>query len=228
MPRKELDLQIRNIQQDLLALSARVESAMLDSASALRDHNFPVSNRILQDDQIMNQKRFVLEGTIMEVIARQQPVTRDLRLLTAMLDMATELERMADYAKGLAIINLRSEGVSMPHLLLILMHMAEDSVDMLHRAMAAFIQQDVQSAIRIAGEDERIDALYSQIYCKAMEVAIVDPRNIERVNFVLWSAHNLERFADRVTNLCERTLFVATGELRELHRLDYEETPPVE
>jgi phosphate transport system protein len=217
MARKELDLEIHHIRDEILVLSSMVEKAMLDSAASLKDHDFKASEKILQEDAKINKKRFELESAIITLIATQQPITRDLRMLTAMLDMCTELERMGDYAKGLATINLRSEGLSLPKILLDLHHMAGQAVDMLHRAITSFVNEDNEAARLISQEDNLIDALYRQIYYEAMDIAIEDARNIERVNFVLWSAHNIERFADRVTNICERTIFVNTGNLYELH-----------
>jgi phosphate transport system protein len=153
---------------------------------------------------------------IISFIAAHHPHPHDLRRLTSMLDMCTELERMGDYAKGLASINLRSEGLSLPKVLADLHHMAEKAVDMLHRAISAFVKEDIDAAVHLIGEDNLIDALYRQIYYEALDIAVDDPKKIEWVNFVLWSAHNIERFADRVTNICERTIFVVTGKLNEL------------
>jgi phosphate transport system protein len=213
MMKTELDGKIKD---EILVLSSMVEKAMLDSALALRIHDFDISTRILHDDLQINKKRFALEGMIISFIAAHHPHSDDLRRLTSMLDMCTELERMGDYAKGLASINLRSEGLSLPRVLADLNHMAEKAVDMLHRAISAFVKEDIDAAVHLIGEDNLIDALYRQIYYEALDIAVDDPKKIEWVNFVLWSAHNIERFADRVTNICERTIFVVTGELHEL------------
>lgn len=216
MTTKELNLEISNITDEILILASMVEKAMLDSALALRNHNFDASEKILHDDLQINKKRFALEGMIISFMATQQPLSHDLRRLTSMLDMCTELERMGDYAKGLASINLRSKGLILPRALADLHHMAEKAVDMLHRAISAFVKEDIDAATHLIGEDNLIDALYRQIYYEALDIAVDDPKKIEWVNFVLWSAHNIERFADRVTNICERTIFVVTGELHEL------------
>jgi phosphate transport system protein len=220
---KELTLEIKNIRDEIIALSSMVEEAMLDSAKALKDHDFQSSETILKKDAKINKKRFELEGLIISLIATRQPIAHDLRMLTAMLDMCTELERMGDYAKGLSTINLKAEGLDLPRILLDILNMAEKAVDMLNRAISSFVNEDVESAKAIAQEDNLIDALYREIYYEAMDIAIEDSRNIELVNFVLWSAHNIERFADRVTNICERTIFVVTGSLDELHLQDQHE-----
>lgn len=213
---KEVNLEIGNIRDEILVLSSMVEKAMIDSSLALKEHNFDVSGKILHGDLQINKKRFALEGIIIAFIATQHPTPYDLRRLTSMLDMCSELERMGDYAKGLASINLRSEGLHLPRVLADLHHMAGKAVDMLHRAISAFVKEDVDAATSLIEEDNLIDALYRQIYYEALDIAVGDPKKIEWVNFILWSAHNIERFADRVTNICERTIFVVTGKLNDL------------
>jgi phosphate transport system protein len=200
-----------------------VEKAMLDSSLALRNHDFETSGKILHGDLQINKKRFALEGIIISFIASHQPASYDLRRLTSMLDMCSELERMGDYAKGLASINLRSEGLNLPRVLGDLHHMAEKAVDMLHHAISAFVQEDVHAAAELIAEDNLVDALYRQIYYEAIDIAVDDPKKIEWVNFILWSAHNIERFADRVTNICERTIFIVTGKLEEHQPVHYGE-----
>jgi phosphate transport system protein len=223
MKTKELDLDIGKIRDETLVLSSMVEKAMLDSARALQRHDLEASGKILHGDLQINKKRFALEGIIISFIATHQPTSYDLRRLTSMLDMCSELERMGDYAKGLASINLRSEGLNLPRVLDDLYYMAEKVVDMLHRAITAFVKEDVQAATELIAEDNLIDALYRQVYYEAIDIAVGDPRKIEWVNFVLWSAHNIERFADRVTNICERTIFIVTGKLEEHQPVHYGE-----
>lgn len=223
MTAKELDLEIGKLRDEILVLSSMVEKAMLDSALALRNHDFETSGKILHGDLQINKKRFALEGSIISFIATQQPLAHDLRRLTSMLDMCSELERMGDYAKGLASINLRAEGLNLPRLLADLHHMAEKAVDMLHNSISAFVKEDVDAAAALIAEDNLIDALYRQIYYEAIDIAVENPQKIEWVNFILWSAHNIERFADRVTNICERTIFIVTGKLEEHQPAHYGE-----
>lgn len=148
----------------------------------------------------------------MVLIATQQPIARDLRTLAASLDICTELERIGDYAKGIATINLRSEGISMPTLLREIYAMAEKAVDMLHRAMTTYADEDVNAAGFVIADDDLIDACYKSLYTNAIQSVINDPRNIDRANYVIWIAHNLERLGDRATNICERVMFIVTGE----------------
>jgi phosphate transport system protein len=138
------------------------------------------------------------------------------------LEIISELERMGDYAKGIASINARMGDQPLLKPLIDIPRMAQKGVDMLHRALTAFINEDVETAKTIPVEDDEVDALYNQVYHELMMFVIQDPRSIERANWLLWVAHNLERVADRVTNICERTIFIATGELAEIVTSDDE------
>ena len=149
----------------------------------------------------------------MILIATQQPMAHDLRLLASILEISSELERMGDYAKGIATINIRMGDEPLLKPLIDIPRMAQKGADMLHRALTAFVNEDVEAARAIPVEDDEVDALYNQIYHELMMFVIQDPKTIERANCLLWTAHNLERLADRVTNICERTVFVATGRI---------------
>ena len=211
----ELDQKIHFARDQILLLGSMVEDAMYSSVRALKEHDFDAAQAVLENDQTINRKRFEIEGAVLSSIARQQPIARDLRRFASVLDLCTELERIGDYAKGITIINLRSGGLHLPKILNDLYHMSEKALDMFHRALTAFIQEDMQAARAIAQEDDLIDALYMQIYVEVIDMVVANPNNMQRGNYVLWVAHNLERMADRVTNVCERTRFIATGEIGE-------------
>jgi phosphate transport system protein len=149
-------------------------------------------------------------------------MARDLRLLASTLEIVSELERMGDYAKGIANINIRMGDTPLLKPLIDVPRMAQKGVDMLDRALTAFINEDVETARTLPVEDDEVDALYNQVYRELMTFVIQDPKTIERANWLLWVAHNLERFADRVTNICERTIFIATGEMSEIKSTDDE------
>jgi phosphate transport system protein len=217
MPRKSLDQQLQIIRDDLLILSSIVETALVESVSALKDHDMEKSRIIYKNDEQINAKRFDLEGQIIVIIATQAPVLFDLRFLASALNICTELERIGDYAKTIARINLMSEGISVPHLLNLAYEMGVKTSDMLHRSMTAFIHTNVPSAIRIISDDDMIDAMYNKLYSEVMEFVIRGAHNnIERANYLFWVAHNLERAGDRVTNICERTIYVGTEEFSDM------------
>ena len=153
----------------------------------------------------------------MVIIATQQPMAHDLRLLASYFEVISELERMGDYAKGIGIINVRMGDQTLLKPLVDIPRMAQKGADMLRRALLAFVNEDAETARGIPAEDDDVDALYDQIYRELMTYIMADPKNIERANWLLWIAHNLERFSDRVTNICERTIFIVTGELIEIN-----------
>jgi phosphate transport system protein len=212
MMRKAFRQEMHEMKDDVLLLGSRVENAVMESVQALKDNNPDRSRQVLEDDLAINRMRYEIETSIMVLIATQQPIARDLRTLTASLDICTELERIGDYAKGIATINLRSEGLSMPALLREIYSMAEKAVDMLHRALTTYADEDLPAAKTVMAEDDVIDASYDSLYTNAIHAVIDDPRNIDRVNYVIWAAHNLERLGDRATNICERVFFMITGE----------------
>ncbi|RPI96753.1 MAG: phosphate signaling complex protein PhoU [Chloroflexi bacterium] len=222
MSRKTFSQEMQEIRDEILLLSSMVEQAVMNSAEALKDNNVEYSRQIHANDISINRKRFEVEISIMVLMATQQPIAHDLRMLAASLDICTELERMGDYAKGIAAINIRSGGLSLPRILRDIYSMAEKSVDMLHRAMTTFAGEDVQAARVIIQEDDVIDECYSRLYSEAIHSVLEDPRNIERANSVIWAAHNLERLGDRVTNICERVVYIVTGERPELDAVSQE------
>jgi len=216
MARKTFNQETQEIKNEVLLLSSMVEEAVMDSAGALKDNDLDRSRQVFLNDLKINQKRFEVEISIIVVMATQQPAARDLRMLAASLDICSELERMGDYAKEIANINIRSEGLSLPAILKNIYSMAEKAVDMLHRAMTTFADEDIKTAIAIIAEDDVIDECYTRLYYEAVNNVLGDPRNIERANYVLWIAHNLERLGDRTTNVCERVVYIVTGERPEI------------
>jgi phosphate transport system protein len=216
MPRKSLDQQLQIIRDELLLLSSMVETALVESVSALKDHDMERSRTVYENDAQINAKRFDLEGQIIVAIAIQAPVLHDLRFLASALNICTELERIGDYAKAIARINLMSEGISVPHLLNMTYEMGVKTSDMLHRSMTVFIHTNVPYAIRTISDDDMIDGMYNKLYSEVMEFVIRGAHDIERANYLFWVAHNLERAGDRVTNICERTIYVETGELSDM------------
>jgi phosphate transport system protein len=222
MLRKTFETEIQQVKDDVLVLGSMVEQAILGSVEALKKRDIKASEKIFVQDREINAKRFEIESKLMILIATQQPMARDLRILASTLEIISELERMGDYAKGIANINIRMGDAPLIKPLIDVPRMANKGVDMLHRALTAFINEDVETAKSIPVEDDEVDALYNQVYRELMTYVIADPTVIERANWLLWVAHNLERFADRVTNICERTVFIATGEMKEIKSTDDE------
>lgn len=222
MIRKTFESDIQQVKDEVLALGSMVEHAIISSVEALKKRDIKAAERIIAEDKEINKKRFAIENQLMILIATQQPMAHDLRLLASTMEIISELERMGDYAKGIANINVRMADEKLLKPLIDIPRMAEKGTSMLHRALTAFVHEDLETAKSLPIEDDEVDALYNQIYRELMIFVIEDPKNIERANWLLWVAHNLERVADRVTNICERTIFIATGEFGEIKSSDDE------
>jgi len=222
MIRKTFEHEIQQVKDDVLLLGSMVEHAIIASVEALKKRDIKGAEKIIEDDREINRKRFDIEKQLMILIATQQPMAHDLRLLASTMEIISELERMGDYAKGIANIKIRMGEEPRLKPLIDIPRMAQVGTSMLHRALTAFVNEDVEAANAIPMEDDEVDALYNQVYRELMLIIIQDPKSIERANWLLWTAHNLERVADRVTNICERTIFIATGDLTEVKSTDDE------
>ncbi len=216
MPRETFDRELQRLQDEMLMMGSMVEQALIESVESLKHRDREQSQGVIDRDRQINAKRFEIENDALVLIATQQPMAGDLRVIAAVLDLASELERIGDYAKGIAKINLMLGEDPLIKPLIDVPRMAEKARSMLHRALEAFVHQDVDLAKSIPGEDDDIDCLYEQVYRELITYILADPSTIQQANYLLWVAHNLERAADRVTNICERVVFTVTGEMVEL------------
>jgi len=223
MPRETLDKKIRHLLDQILVMDSMVETATIQAVEALKKNDLELARRIYASDAQINAKRFELENDIIVTIATTQPVmATDLRLIASILEVVGEIERMGDYAKGIAKICMLMGDQPPIKPLIDIPRMAEIAVDMLHRAVGAFVDKDAELAFLIPQEDEQVDALYNQVYRELVTIILSNPKVIDRANYLMWAAHNLERMADRVTNICERTIYVVTGKLKEINSSDDE------
>ncbi len=216
MTRQTFDLQLQRLQEDVLSLGSMVADALVRSVEQLKQRDLPGSRLLIAQDRTVNAKRFEIEDHVLALIATQQPMARDLRLLGAVLEISTELERMGDYAKGIARINLMIGEQPLMKPLVDLPVMAAKACEMLRQALQAFATGDVMLARMIPAEDDKVDHLYEQVYRELVWYIMQDRSAIEQANLLMWAAHNLERTADRVINLCERVIYMETGQLEEL------------
>ncbi len=224
--RRTFDRELHALQDQVLTLGSMVENAIIESVAHLKQQNLEGAREIIVQDSLINKKRYAIEEQVLVLIATQQPMASDLRVLAAMLEIAGELERIADYAKGIGKITLMI-GYT-PHIkpLIDIPLMAQHAREMLHAALVAFAQRDVAAARAIPKEDDVVDQLYNQVYRELLTYIFEDHTRIEQANQLLWAAHNLERAADRVTNICERVIFTVTGEIAELDVKGELEAPP--
>jgi phosphate transport system protein len=204
-----------DLEQDLFTMGEMVSLAIKRSIKALKERDVEEAERIKNDDQQINEKRWDIEEKCIHLIATQQPVAKDLRELIAVLNIITDLERMGDYAEGIAkiVVYLGDQPPVKP--LIDIPRMADIAVDMIDKSLKAYAERNDQAARQLCDIDDEVDELYNQVNRELIMIMIEDPRTITRATYLIWASHNLERIADRVTNICERIIFLVTGEMME-------------
>lgn len=212
---------LREIQDDILVMGSMVNKAILRSIDALKNRDLELANQIIQEDKKINDKRFEIEEKCIELIATQQPMASDLRIIIAVLNIITELERIGDHAEGNAKIAIMIGDEPPLKPLIDIPRMAEKTVDMLRRSLDTFVNRDAETARKIIDEDDFVDNLYDQVFRELLTFMAEEPKTITRATRLIWVAHNLERSADRVTNICERVVFVVTGKMEEIGTSKY-------
>lgn len=221
MLRETFQESIKELEQELIDMGEMVIRAINRSVEALKARNMVEAKKIISDDLLINKKRWDIEEKCINLIATQQPVATDLRELITVLNIITDLERMGDHAEGIAKIVIMSGGEPLVKPLIDIPRMAEKAVDMIKRSLEAFVIWDAETPRAICDEDDEVDMLYEQVYRELLSFMIEDPKTITRATYLIWAAHNLERIADRVTNICERTVFLVTGTMEEIHVSKY-------
>ncbi|OQY88736.1 MAG: phosphate transport system regulatory protein PhoU [Chloroflexi bacterium UTCFX4] len=216
MPRDLFERELEQLQNEMLTMAHAVENALTDAVAILAQRDMEGARALIARDRAINQQRFDLEAQCLVVVATQQPMASDLRIVAAILFNVNELERIGDYAKGIAKINLRIPPEPLLQPLADLPRMAEITRAMLHSALDAFVRRDVALARAIPRQDDAVDALFEKVNQDLLQLIIADSRVTAQANLLMWAAHNLERAADRVTNLCERAIFTVTGEFVEM------------
>lgn len=216
MSRENLMLHIHQIQDEMLVMGSLVEQATMQSIESLKKRDKKMAVDVYNADRKINEKRYAIENSVLILIATQQPLAHDLRLLAALLEVSAEIERMGDYAKGIAKVVVNLGDIDIPIPIKEIEQMANMALSMLHRALGAFIIEDAVTAKSIPAEDDKVDEIYNKVQHQIVNLMIEKPQIIDHANLLMWVAHNLERMADRVSNICERTIFVTTGELLEI------------
>lgn len=212
---------LEELENELMVMGEMVAKAIKDSIEALKKRDFEMSKGIVKNDLLINKKRFEIEERCLQMIATQQPMGIDLRTIAAILSIITDLERIGDHAEGNAKINLLIGNEPLVKPLIDVPRMSEKGLSMLDRVLKAFISRDAAQARAICDEDDEVDALYDQIYRELILLMIEDPKKIEGATYLIWLAHNLERIADRVTNIAERVVFMVTGKMEEVNVSKY-------
>jgi phosphate transport system protein len=216
MTREHYGQELKDLRSSVVAMASMVDKAINNAVVALMQRDVSIAQQVVAEDRAINEHRWRTEEQALLVIATQAPMASDLRMIAAVIHIVTDLERMADHAAGIAKIALQTADQPPLKPLVDIPRMSEIARTMLHDAITAFIEDDQAAARAIVVRDDEVDALYEQIYRELLTFMLADPTTIDQATHLLWVAHNLERIADRVTNICERVVFAATGQLEEL------------
>ena len=213
MSREHFQNMLRGVEHELVDMGEMVITAIERSVAALKNVDKAEAERIIAADAAINRKRWEIENQCVQLFATQQPVAGDLREIVSFMDLITNLERMADHAKGIAKIVVMHDQTPLLKPLIDIPRMAEKASEMIQKSLQAFIRQDVAAAKNIIEMDNEVDAFFEQIFRELLTFMMQDPKTITRAVYLIWVSHNLERIADRVTNICERIIFLVTGEI---------------
>ena len=216
MTRQLYDQELADLRGSVVAMASMTNKAIDNAVTALTQRDVRLAEQVIAADHAINEHRWQTEEQALLVIATQAPMAKDLRMIAAVIHIVTDLERMADHAAGTAKIAIQTADQAPLKPLVDIPRMSEIARAMLHDAITAFIEDDQAAARAIVARDDEVDALYEQIYRELLTFMLADPTTIDQATHLLWAAHNLERIADRVTNICERVVFAATGQLEEL------------
>lgn len=221
MTREAYHKALNNLQDEVLEMAGMVANAIKKSVESLQKRDMNASRVIITNDSLINKKRFAIEEKCISLIATQQPMAVDLRVLTSILSIITDLERMGDHAEGIAKISLLIGDEPLVKPLIDIPRMTDIGLSMLDKCLKAFVNRDIEAARRICNEDDTVYALHDQVYRELLILMIQNPKIIQQATYLTWVSHNLERIADRVTNIAERIVFMVTGKMEEMNVSKY-------
>ena len=214
MPRVQFQRGLQSLEDGVLEMGFMVDRQIERAMLALTTRDMPLASAVVRDDGEGNRTRFHLDNTCVSLLAQQAPMASDLRLIVAVLSIVSELERIGDHAEGIARIVLLMQDEPLVKPLIDLPKMAKAARQMLKDALDAFAERDLDAAYAVGPADDVVDQLYDRIYRDLVGIMTTDAALIEAATYLLWTAHNLERIADRATNVAERvsTLQAAASE----------------
>ncbi|MEE8575547.1 MAG: phosphate signaling complex protein PhoU [Thermodesulfobacteriota bacterium] len=219
--RKAYQQDLKKLEDEVIEMGSLAREAVSGAVEALKNRDIKASKEIVKNDAVINKKRFDIEKKCLLLIATQQPMATDLRTIAAMLSIITDLERIADHAEGTANISVMIGDKPLAKPLKDIPKMSDKALFMLDECMKAFTSRDKEAAKAVCDMDDDVDALYECAYNELIHLMIADPKTIKGATYLMWVAHNLERVADRVTNIAERVVFMVTGKLEEMNVSKY-------
>jgi phosphate transport system protein len=217
MPREGFHKRMLELEREVTQMGEMVIDAIHRSVEALQNLDAKAARQVVENDAQVNRKRWALEDRCVDLIATQQPVASDLREIIATLSIVRDLERIGDYAEGIGKIVLLHGNEPLVKPLANIPAMAQKAVDMLRRSLEAFVKRDAKAARAVCNEDDEVDRLYDRVYHDLLGLMIKDPSVITRATYLIWAAHNVERIADRATNISESVVYLVTGIPTELN-----------
>jgi phosphate transport system protein len=212
--RNALLMKLREIKEEVRTMGGLAEKSLGRAVEALKTRDVPLAHQIMADDAQIDEARFKIENTCIQLISKHQPSEEDSRVIVAVLNIVTELERIGDYGEGIAkiVVMIGNEPPLKP--LIDIPRMCEITTQMVHDSLDAFVEGDSRKASRTISMDSIVDSLYDQVFHELLTFMMADPRTTGRATRLIWVAHNLERAADRATNICERVLYTLTGKMQ--------------
>ena len=213
MTREHYDELLRELDSQVLLMGDLVVRTVDQSIHALEHCDVTEAQRLIEADTDIDDKRYDIENQALLLIATQQPLARDLRTIAAILTIATELERIGDYCEGIAKLTLRMASEEVLGPLTDIQSMATLTTRLLHEVLQAYRDRDLAAAGKVWKQDDDVDQIYEQIYRSLIAAMVTNPGSVRKNTYLIWVAHNVERMADRVTNIAERVAFVVTGDI---------------
>ena len=215
--RSAFDEAMSMVKDDVLRLGALVESALERAGRALQERDIELADQVRWDDAHVNELQRRVNQEVTTAMALQQPMARDLRELLALYHAAAELERMGDYAVNIAKLAQQLSDEPEAPLLPQIPQMERLCREQLHDAMRALVDVSEEAARAVCARDDELDALYNSVYEASMELMAAHPDRVRQATHMLFAAHHLERLGDRVTNIGEDVVYVATGQVEDLN-----------
>jgi len=211
MPREDFERNLNEVQDDVVKLGSMVAKAIFKSIDCLKNRDIEGSQQVIDEDDVIDDMTESIEDRCIDLIALEAPMASDLRGIIAALMVSNELERMGDYAEGIAKISIAMGNLPPLKPLIDIPRIADKAVNMVHQSLESYVNKDVESAYEVVKSDDEVDSLYDQVYRELLTYMMADPSTIQRATYLLWVAHDLERVADRTTNIAERVIYLVTG-----------------
>ena len=224
--RETFDRELQRLQDEVLRMGSEVEEHLTRVTDAFISRDMYTARQMIEADKSINERRIQVGLDALRLIATQQPMARDMRLIGAVLEIVGELERIHDYIKGIGKISLNlGAGQVLPGIAENMPEMAELAREMLFQALKAFANRDTSLAQQVPAMDDRVDALFNHLYGDILAYVMINPQQIQHANQLEWALHNLERSADRTINICEWVVYMVTGVYSEMSTGEYEAPP---